>query len=283
MNRYIVLAALVFAASCTTAKLSVPEKFSSQATRMPVSGLNGWMLNQKLAFGPYQTSKIKRGWDFNSSVSYSRFSLRPEEALLRVFDINTDRSTLTQKNKFQYSIEDGKGVAEVFATERFQEQQLVYRSNHPWIGKASKTDRYDYAFHASILPLSDKGAAAWSLVLINRYDVEKDTARGLFRRPYVEEEGYATNGTENITVRPLRVDKMTTSKGKDTKVFGGKMLSGYELAWDGGVVAIIDILDNHIWMANNLEANDRLILSSIASAILLKRMQEVENDKDSFN
>ena len=120
-------------------------------------------------------------------------------------------------------------------------------------------------------------------MLVNKYDVNKDTARGLFSRPYVEEEGYATNGTENIAIRPLHLDKVTTKSGKETNVVGGKMLSGYEITWDGGVVGIIDILDNSIWLANNLEANDKLILSSIASAILLKRMQDVEKDRDSFD
>lgn len=283
MHKFLIAAAVLLLGSCTAAKLSVPQTFSSQATKMPVSGLNGWMISQKLSFGPYQTSKIKRGWDFASSVSYSKFFLRPEETLLKVFDINTDKATHTQKNKFQYSLEDGNGITEIFATERFQEKQLKYRSNNPWIGNASKTNRYEYAFTASILPLTAKEDEPWSLVLVNRYDVNKDTARGLFSRPYVEEEGYATNGKENIAVRPLRIDKVTTGSGKETKVFGGQMLSGYEISWDGGVVGIIDILDNNIWLANNLNAKDKLIVSSIASAILLKRMQDVEKDRDSFD
>lgn len=283
MHKFLIAAAVLLLGSCTAAKLSVPQTFSSQATKMPVSGLNGWMISQKLSFGPYQTSKIKRGWDFASSVSYSKFFLRPEETLLKVFDINTDKATHTQKNKFQYSLEDGNGITEIFATERFQEKQLKYRSNNPWIGNASKTNRYEYAFTASILPLTAKEEEPWSLVLVNRYDVNKDTARGLFSRPYVEEEGYATNGKENIAVRPLRIDKVTTGSGKETKVFGGQMLSGYEISWDGGVVGIIDILDNNIWLANNLNAKDKLIVSSIASAILLKRMQDVEKDRDSFD
>ena len=61
------------------------------------------------------------------------------------------------------------------------------------------------------------------------------------------------------------------------------MLSGYELQWNGSVVAIIDILDNSIWMYNELEPSDKLVLSSIASAILLKRMQDVEKDKEDFD
>jgi hypothetical protein len=73
---------------------------------------------------------------------------------------------------------------------------------------------------------------------------------------------------------------VTTKSGKDTKVFGGKMLSGYELQWDGGVVAIIDLLDSNIWFANNLDAKDRIVLSAISSAILLKRMQDVEKERE---
>lgn len=270
---------LVFS-SCTAVKLSVPSSFSSQATKMHVKGVNGWKINQQLSFGSYKTSTIKRGWDFTSSVQYTRFNLKPEEMLLRVFDIDTDKRRENQRSKFNYLVEDGNLVAEVFATEKFSERELVYKSNNPWIGNASKTQRYEYAFSAAILPLTATDNDPWSLVLMNKYDAANDTARRLFDRPYVEEEGYATNGKENIAIRPLRIEKVTTKSGKDTKVFGGKILSGYELRWDDGVVAIVDILDNNIWLANDLESRDKLILSSIASSIMLKRMQDVEKDKD---
>lgn len=282
MNFKTLLFALVVLSSCTAAKVQVPPAFSSKATQMPVKGINGWQVGQKLSFGPYTTSKIKRGWDFTASLQYTKFRIRPEEAL-KVFDINTNNNINTQRNKFQYTLEDGNGVAEIYATEKFSEKQLVYKSNNPWIGNASKTNKYEYAFTAAIVPLAKEAQAPWSLVLINRYDIAKDTARKLFDRPYIEEEGYATNGKENIAIRPLRLENVTTAKGKQTKVLGGPMLSGYELQWDGGVVAIIDILDNSIWLYNDLEPADKLILSSIASAILLKRMQDVEKDKEHFD
>ena len=116
--------------------------------------------------------------------------------------------------------------------------------------------------------------------MINKYDIAKDTAKKMFDKPYVEEEGYATNGKENVAIRPLRIENVTTKSGKQTKVLGGKLLSGYELQWDNGVVAIIDILDNSIWIYNDLEPSEKFLLSSIASAILLKRMQDVEKDKN---
>ncbi|HEX2606859.1 MAG TPA: hypothetical protein VHK91_05745 [Flavisolibacter sp.] len=279
--RYLLL--LNVLASCTTARLSVPSQFSAQATQYPVKGINGWQVNQRLNFGNYATSKIKRGWDFTSSVQYTKFRIRPEEAVLKVFDINTDNTTNNQRGKFQYTIEDGTNIAEIYATEKFREKQLVYKSNNPWIGNASRTNRYEYAFTAAIVPVSIKEEAPWSLVLINKYDIGKDTARGIFDRPYVEEEGYATNGKENIAIRPLRIEKVTTAKGKQTKVFGGKLLSGYELRWDDGVVAIVDILDNHIWIVNDLDPKEKLILASVSSALLLKRMQDVEKDKETFD
>jgi hypothetical protein len=273
------LSLLLLLFSCTTAKLSVPEKFSTQATRMPVKGINGWQVGQKLSFGTYTTSTIKRGWDFSSSLQYTKFRIRPEEAVLKVFDISTDNNINKQRSKFQYSISDGNNIAEVFATEKFSEKQLVYKSNNPWIGNASKTKKYDYAFTAAILPV-EKDAGPWSLVLVNSYDINKDTAHGIFDKPYVEEEGYATNGKDNIAIRPLRIEKLTTKSGRQTRVFGGKMLSGYELQWDGGVVAIIDILDNNLWIYNDLEPKEKMILSAISSAILLKKMQDVEKDRD---
>jgi hypothetical protein len=283
MYRNIFIAALVIFTSCTTAKLAVPTQFSSQATKYPVKGLNGWMIKQQLSFGPYQTSTIKRGWDFTASVQYTKFRISPEEALLKVFDINTDKGTNYQRARFQYTLAEGGLEAEIFATEKFQEKQLVYKSNNPYIGNASKTNRYEYSFTAGIVPLGQQGEQPWSLVLINKYDIKNDTARRLFDRPYVEEEGYATNGKENIAIRPLRIEKVTTASGKETKMFGGKLLSGYEIQWDGGVVGIIDILDNNVWITNDLEPKEKLVIASVASAILLKRMQDVQKDKDSFD
>lgn len=276
---YKIFLAAALLTSCTAAKLSVPEAFQKQSTKYPVKGLNGWMINQKLSFGSCQTSSVKRGWDFTSSVQYTKFRISPEEAILKVFDVDTDKRNLSQRNKFQYTLEEGDQLAEIYATEKFSEKQLVYKSNNPYIGNASKTNRYEYAFTAAILPLTGNQKDPWSLVMVNKYDIAKDTARKIFDKPSVEEEGYATNGKENIAIRPLRIENVTTKSGKQTKVLGGKMLSGYELQWDGGVVAVIDILDNSIWLYNDLESSDKFILSSIASAILLKRMQDVEKDR----
>ena len=277
---FVLLATL---ASCTTAKLTVPNEFTSQARSYPVKGLQGWQVGQQVQFGNYATSKVKRGWDFTASVQYSKFRLNPEEYLAKVLDITTFKNTNYQRNRFQYTIGEGSAEAEVYATEKFTEGQLVYKSNNPYIGNASKTARYEYSFTAAIVPLAGKDVEPWSLVLINKYDLKNDTAKNLFDRPYIEEEGYATNGKENVAIRPLRVGSVTTAKGARQKVWGGNLLAGYELQWDGRPVAMIDILDNTIWLKNEMAPPQRLIVSAVSSAILLKRMQDVEKDKESFD
>ena len=282
MKQKLFVVFLIFLISCTTAKLSVPSSFSEKATKMPVKGMNGWQVNQKLSFGDYTTSRIKRGWDFSSSVSHTKFRINPEEALLKVFNIDIDKNTNSQKNKFQYNLEDGTQITEIYATEKFKEKQLVYKSNNPWIGNASKTNKYEYAFAAAIVPLTFKDNTPWSVVLINKYDVTKDTARKLFDKSYVEEEGYATNGKEHIAIQPIRTDKMLSENGEQ-KLFGGKMLTGYELQWNGEAVAMIDILENSIWLLNEVNNDKKMIVASVSSAILLKRMQDVEKDKETFD
>ena len=222
----------------------------------------------------FVTSKIRRGWDFSSSLQYTKFRIRPEEAILRVFDISTDNYSAREKRNLQYSVYDGELGTDIYATEKFNEKQLVYKSNNPWIGDASKTRQYEYAFTAAIVPVGMEQKETWSLVLINKYDIKKDTAKKLFDRPYVEEEGYATNGKDNIAIRPLRLDKVSTSSGKEQKVLGGNMLSGYELSRSNEVIAIVDILDNSIWISNSIQREDKLIVASVGSAMMLRKVKE---------
>lgn len=157
------------------------------------------------------------------------------------------------------------------------------KSNNPWIGNASKTNKYEYAFTAAIVPLMLKDNTPWSVVLVNKYDIKNDTIRSLFDKPYVEEEGYATNGKENIAIRPIHSDKVSTASGKETKLFGGKMLNGYEIVWNQEVIGMIDILEKSIWMLNSAEEDQKIIIASVSSAILLKRMQDVEKNNEYFD
>lgn len=275
MNKFIIIfIGTLSLASCTAVKVAVPEQFSSQATKMKVYGLNGWKFNEQLSFGTYVTSTIQRGWDFSSGNRFSRFSIKPEDIILSAFDIHSDKARFNEKNRFQYTIQDAKLVTGVFAQEKFSEKQIIYKSNIDWLNNISRTNSYDYAFSATIVPLNFKKGEAWSLVMVNAFDAKKDKQK-LFERPQTRDLGYATNGTERIEIKPLFLSKRESHSGKDGKVLGGPIHTGYELKWDDGLVGVIDIMDNQVWIVNDLEPADKMIISSLASAILLKRKQDV--------
>lgn len=279
MKTYIyIIAILVSMASCTAVKIAVPEQFSAQATAMKVQGLNGWKFNEQLSFGTYVTSSVKRGWDFSNGSRFSRFSLKGEDVLLSAFNIYSDREKYTEKNRFQYSIQDASLVTEVLAQEKFSENQLVYKSNMDWLNNLKRTDKYEYAFSATIVPLNFNKGEVWSLTMLNEFDAKK-TKQNLFERPQTKDLGYVTNGKEQIEIKPLFLTKRENASGKEGKVWGGPLLTGYELRWDDGVVGLVDIMDNKVWMVNDLDPKEKMILSAIASAILLKRKQDVYTER----
>lgn len=259
--------------SCTTIKLAVPEQFSSQSTSMHVKGLSGWMINQKLSFGSYYTSSIKRGWNVSSSQADRPSGVTTEDRLLKVFNVEKSNITVNQKNKYQFTVQDGNGAAEIFCLEKLTKEQLVVKTNNRWLGDTYETKNYQYSFSAAILPMKVKEDAPWQLVLYNNYDKNKDTARRIFDLPYLEEEGYVTNGKETINIKPLRIQQFTTKDGREAR-FPVKMMSGYELRVDDGVVGIIDSFDNNVWMYNDLDSDTKLLLAAISSALILRKIQD---------
>lgn len=279
MRKLILVSGLLMVSFSSLAQFPLSRDFMNQSTKYKVKGLNGWQVNQKIGIGSMETSRIRRGWDFTASLQYTKFRMRPEEILLSVFDIRTSHQENYQHNRFQYSLSNGNDEMEVYATEKFNENQLVYKSSNPFVGSASITRKYEYAFTAAMVPLGAGEVKPWSLVLINSYDPGKDTVRKIGDRSYVEEEGYLTNGSDYFTIRPLRIGSYRNRKGKEIKILGGPLLAGYAIEKNGAPAAMIDILDNEVWISETSSAKEKLLMASASTAILLKRFQEVEKDR----
>lgn len=261
--------------ACTTVKLGIPEQFSSQATEMHVKGLNGFTINQKLNFGNYTTSKIKNGWVRTHEKSDRISDVSTEDRLLKVFNIDNTNKTTTSNTKYQYSLYGDGLESQIFCLERKSSEERDIKTQIKWLGDFSSTKNYQYSFSAAILPLIQNFDEPWQVVLYNNYDAKRDTAKRLLDLPYVEEEGFATNGKETITIRTIRTKKMTTSAGRSVNM-PVRMPAGYELRIDDGVVGIIDTYDNNVWLYNELDKETKFILASISSAILLRKLEATE-------
>jgi hypothetical protein len=267
-NLYIPFIAVILT-SCSTAKLAVPDKFTAVAEKMPIKGVNNWAFNQKLSFGKYKTTKVKRGWTSTTEDRYYSF----EQRLMKIFNVDNFNSVTQQKNKYRYTIQDGTAEAQVYCLEKMTREEITIKTHTKLLGDLSRTTNSQYSFCAAILPMKDTTTEPWQLVVYNTYDRSKDTARRLFDLPYVEEAGYVTNGKETITIKPVRVANMTSKSGKESK-FPVKILSGYELRIDDGVIAIIDSLSNQLWVYKELDEPTRLIVAAISSALLLRQLED---------
>ncbi|MBW8684963.1 hypothetical protein [Chitinophaga rhizophila] len=280
MRRIFLPILLAVTASCSTSRLAVPEQFSSQATRYPVKGAKVQHINQHLSFGNYTTSRIKRGWNLASGVKYSNSWISPQEVLLNMHGITSMTERNNEKSRFRYTLTNDQHSAEIFCTEIYDSHELKFKALHipQWTGETSTQLNFNYAFSAAMIPSDTSKLGLWSLLMVSRYDIAADTARRIFDRPYVAEEGYATNGRDTIRIRSLNLNTFANKKGKVSKtLLGAKILSGYELSTADGVIGIIDTMDKALWIYNEQEEQLKFILSAMGTAILLK---QVENPED---
>lgn len=266
---FIIIIADLFA-SCKGPGLSiaVPDRFAANATQMKVSGLNGKRKPQ-LTFGNYQTTKLKTGWIVSKGGNDRNSGITTEERLLKVFKLSRETLTSSSKNKYQYTIQDGNLMAEVYCLEKTTREDITTKTR---LGEFSETKNIQYSFSAAIIPQTIKDEP-WQLVFYTNYDRKKDTARKFFERPYVEREGYVTNGKIQIDIRPILTGKVITKDGKETKTLL-PLLMAYELKIENGVIGIIDVFNKNIWIYNDLDNDMKLIIASVSSAILMRKLKE---------
>ena len=265
----ITIATLYTSCKSISMNVGIPDKFAANATQMKISGLHGWRIKRHLAFGNYQVSNVKTGWVYTTGTHDRNSGITTEERLLKVFNMSRDNATQNTRNKYQYTIQDGDGIAEVYCMEKTTKETMSTETPY---GTFGKTKNYQYSFSAAILPQTIKDEP-WQMVFYNSYDSRKDTTHTFWDRPYIEHEGYVTNGAIRINIRPIITDKVVTNEGKELKTLA-KVLMAYELNIDGGVIGIVDVFKDNIWIYNVLDKDMKLIIAAISSAILMRKLDE---------
>ena len=272
--RYALFPAVLLALSgCTAVKLGIPEEFSSQATELHVKGLNGFTIGQTLKFGEYGTSRIRHGWVLVRDQKDRVSELTTEDRILRLFKIDQSTRTTSADTKYQYSMYGNGMESKIYCLERKSSEEQDIRTPVRALGEVTATRNFQYSFSAAILPLVQDFDDPWQVVIYENYDAKKDTARRLFDLPFVEEQGYATNGKDTITIRTVRTKKVTTRKGRSVNM-PVKMAAGFEFRIDDGVIGILDTYQNNVWIYNELDKETKFILASISSAMLLRKLNK---------
>jgi hypothetical protein len=266
--KYLVLLFALGAGACTSVKLSIPSTFKDQASAFHVKGAR----NNKMAYAGYHTTRIKRGFH----VIYPGWSwgFIPENLLLNKFGIDKDVSVEKEKARFRYVLFDDDTKIEVYGREKSSKRTTGYtftRVPGPF-NSFESPDEYKYIFSVVIKTDTAAVTGKWQLVMSNAWEREDDPIQSIFSFLQSNDYGYATNTVDSIFIKPISINNAEGKNGqKGTMLF--KILSGYELATADGVIAIIDLIGRNVWVYNELNRKERLMVAGITTALFARKVK----------
>ena len=269
--RIVYFLSLVLLISCnSTLNLAVPAAFKEQATRYKVAGTN----KNRMELSTYKTSKIKRGLQ----VSYPGWG-QPfimENQLLNLIGLQKTEIVQNEKGKFRFALSNGQSHADIFGKEWKMERGIEYKLNQSrsLFDSYTQTQEYKYAFSALIHVSRTTANETWELLMTNLYERSKDPNPKIFTAIKPDDNGIVTNGIDSFFIKGITIRDTETDKGKTGRL-PFAILGGYEVRTNDGVAAIIDVLGRNVWFYNELNSDDKLIISAIAAAIFARRVKDV--------
>jgi len=111
--------------------------------------------------------------------------------------------------------------------------------------------------------------------MTNIYDRHAEKDKNIFAHLKQEDDGLVTNGTDTIFIKSLTLKQTELNNGK-TGQLPFKVLSGYELSTNDGVIAVIDLIERNIWFYNELDDREKLNISAIATAIFARTIHDAK-------
>ena len=228
---------LAFAAitSCSTSDIAVSENLRQNSSVMEVKGNAGILINQKVSFGKYYTSPIKRGWT--------------ERTELGVFGIKHQKAQ--QPIEFRQYSANNLSADIVGASSYNMNMFDLFKGLDQFI------NNYSNGFFGVIIPTGK--IPVWKVFIQNSSatsGLKTDTDNGIAQ----DEAGNSIfiKGTKQLQEKQFLTD--------DTKTFG------FELSKNGEAIAAVSVIGNgKVWRKNNLTAEDQLLVSSIASILIVRR------------
>lgn len=230
----------------------------------PVSGRQGILIKQRLAFGDHRTDVVDRSWTRGSSAALGLAAGVPgDDQFQRIITSEWVRKSQT----LYFEMTDGRGNRHrAYSVSKFKSRDL-YVGNNPnsvinifgdilGIG-----DDYSNLFFVMIY--DSLASQRWELLLDN----------GLSQQKPKEYVGYlSADAQQYYTIRPL--SKVVSKKGKvGVMPFGS---AGFEIRRsDGTPVAAVSLIDKGIvYLANHLSPDEANRVATACAALLLQEQLE---------
>ncbi|WP_295337560.1 hypothetical protein [Flavobacterium sp.] len=260
MKNQISLAFLcLIAVSCTPFKPAISNADIHTLTEYKVKGRQGILINQKLSFGEYNTSKVKRSWTKGGN---SRVPVSVSPVIDFLYP-----EVLTEENRdryqtFGFQMKDGlENYTDVYAATEFASERILIGNNPNSIVNiikdiTGKGIEESYMFYAQVFLNQDN--KPWELVLDNQAS-QQDAQQ------YVGYFGYDKN--RYYTLKPIT--QLQTSKGPKSILMGS---IGYEICnTDNQTVAAVSLMDNGLVYLNSNNPEERFLLANLCATLLLQQ------------
>lgn len=166
-SKIISLSVLFVLVACSTPQMAVSDQLESNATPYAVQGRQGWLINQHLSFGPYQSGKVKRSWTKAYSIP---FILRFSGA----------------KERLQFEISgEGSRTAEVFCLGKLRETDLI------WFDEYFEVNLKTKDFFSGTVVLNENESYTFLVENLNQNNHFREAA------------GYVQGPGMRLTIRPV--------------------------------------------------------------------------------
>lgn len=251
---YLLLATVIVMAACTPMK---PVLSVTDTTAFPVKGRQGLLIRQKLNFGDYETSVVKRSWTRSGNTRVDLISGQvhnPSYPNLIAMDYaGSDQS-------YYFTIKDFFGnIADVYAVSAFHSRDLQIGDNPNSVVNIledifGNSGYSENLFYLQVF-LNDE-STPWQLVLDN------DAAK-MFAGDYTG--FFALDNSNFYTLRPIT--HIAGKKGPQ-EIYGS---IGYEIfdSKDRSVAAV-SLVDNGEVYFHTKDPSERFLLSALSAALLLQ-------------
>lgn len=248
---------------CTPLKPALSEDDITTFEEFPVKGRQGILINQKLEFGNFKTSKVKRSWTKGGNSRTELSKGIPGDIL---YDAIISKEYINRDQTFYFQSNDSENrVSDVYAASSFNAANLLIGNNpnsiinifEDIINIENQTESF---FYLQIFVNNE--TKPWQLILDNQAaQLQAGNYNGVFA---LDEKNY-------YTLKPIT--KIASKKGPRSIIFGSV---GYEIFdVNDKPVAAVSLMDRGMVFLKTTDNNERFLLSNLCSALLLQ--EEIDN------
>jgi len=259
----IAVIALVTMQGCTPFKPALSDSDNTNVEELSVKGRQGILINQKLEFGDFQTSKVQRSWTKGGN---SRTGISLGNTVDFFYGNIISKEYMNRDQTFYFQLSDkNNGISDAYASSAFNSEDLMIGNNPNSIVNIfedimSHEDTIESMFYLQVY-VNDE-TKPWQLVLDNQASqTNPNEYLGVF----------ALDEKRFYTLKPIT--KVASKKGPRSIMFGS---IGYEI-FDANKksVAAVSLMDRGMVFLKTTDTNERFLLSNLCSALLLQ--QQIDN------